>query len=745
MTNNHPPTDPDAETIGMPSDDSGKGSMPEPSKIPAMGMPSEIGRYKILGIIGSGGMGHVYEAMQEAPRRRVALKVIKGGAASEMALRRFEFETQILAKLHHPNIAQIYEAGIWKSPEGEVPFFAMEYIPGRRGIIEYAQKRDLSTRDRLKLFTMVCEAVHHGHQKGVIHRDLKPDNILVDTNGNPKIIDFGVARATDADLAVTTMQTTMGQLIGTLQYMSPEQCDADPDRIDTRSDVYALGVVLFQLLSGKLPYDLRRQAIHEAVRVIKEQRPDSMSTISGTLRGDVDTIAQKAMEKDRNRRYQSAAELANDIGHFLNSEPIEARPLSISYQLRLFTKKYKRTCAAVFALIITMMEANRQKLIAVEQRDLAEDRATEIFDMTTEFVSKFYDGVKKLNAAMDVRQGVLNSGLEHLAKLELSSGVTPKTRAATAYVHGRLGDVFISTQGSYLGDPEKAMYHLNITLSLYEALLAEGHDKHLFDVVRTHSRISKVYIVTDQFPKAFDRLKLAIGLVDKLVEQQPNENRNSILQSHVYMGLGDMYYRQEKLQESRVIYGELLEKRRSLTKQQPNNVMTLRNLGNILQRVAMVLVEEGDLEEGLEKYREANKIYLHLAELEPENDRATQKDVGWSHYFVGKTLVSLRRYPEGFEELSTGFNLILTRCTESPDVEDARKNLLKYLNSLVDFRLDANQQKEAIGDCKQALLALQPIKEQFPDNYALASLYQKIQLRLKDFQKEIAENQVKAQ
>ena len=135
MTNNHPPTDPDAETIGMPSDDSGKGSMPEPSKIPAMGMPSEIGRYKILGIIGSGGMGHVYEAMQEAPRRRVALKVIKGGAASEMALRRFEFETQILAKLHHPNIAQIYEAGIWKSPDGEVPFFAMEYIPGRRGII----------------------------------------------------------------------------------------------------------------------------------------------------------------------------------------------------------------------------------------------------------------------------------------------------------------------------------------------------------------------------------------------------------------------------------------------------------------------------------------------------------------------------------------------------------------------------------------------------------------------------------
>ena len=352
MTKSDFPTDPNAETIGLPSDDSGKGSVPEPGKFVTAGMPSEIGRYKILGIIASGGMGVVYEAMQEAPRRRVALKIIKAGAASEMALHRFQFEAQTLAKLSHPNIAQIFEAGTWESENGEVPFFAMEYIPGAQGIVEYAQKRDLSVRDRLELFGKICDAVHHGHQKGVIHRDLKPDNILVDNQGEPKIIDFGVARATDADLAVTTMQTTMGQLIGTLQYMSPEQCDADPDRIDTRSDVYALGVILFQLLSGKLPYDLRRQAIHEAVRIIKEQRPDSLGTISTMLKGDIDTIALKAMEKDRDRRYQSAAELANDIHHFLNNEPIIARPLSIGYQVRLFTKKYKRTCAAVMMLVL---------------------------------------------------------------------------------------------------------------------------------------------------------------------------------------------------------------------------------------------------------------------------------------------------------------------------------------------------------------------------------------------------------
>ena len=377
MTNDFP-TDPNAETIGLPSEDSDKGSMPEPGKFVTSGIPSEIGRYKILGVIGQGGMGTVYEAMQEAPRRRVALKIIKAGAASEMAMHRFQFEGQTLAKLSHPNIAQIYEAGTWEHEGQEVPFFAMEYIPGAKGIVNYVQKRKLSTKERLVLYEKVCDAVHHAHQKGVIHRDLKPDNILVDSKGNPKIIDFGVARATDADLAVTTMQTTMGQLIGTLQYMSPEQCDANPEMIDTRSDVYALGVILFQLLSDKLPYDLRKRAIHEAVRVIKEERPLSMRTINTTLKGDIDTITMKALEKDRKQRYQSAAELGQDVHRFLNSEPILARPLSISYQLRLFSKKYKRTCAAVILLAVSivlgiigtswgMIEANTQRAL-VEQR-----------------------------------------------------------------------------------------------------------------------------------------------------------------------------------------------------------------------------------------------------------------------------------------------------------------------------------------------------------------------------------------
>ncbi|UCC32254.1 MAG: serine/threonine protein kinase, partial [Phycisphaerales bacterium] len=221
---------------GRPTGDAGTG----PSVAP--GLPQHIGQFHVKDVIASGGMGTVYRAMQKQPRRTVAVKVMRQGIASRSALRRFEYESQLLARLRHPGIAQVYEAGTHDDPAAPgspVPFFAMEYIPNAKPITQYAQEKKLGTRERMELFAQVCDAIHHGHQKGIIHRDLKPSNILVDAQGQVKIIDFGVARSTDSDLAVTTLQTDIGQLIGTLQYMSPEQCEADPHNIDTRSDVYA--------------------------------------------------------------------------------------------------------------------------------------------------------------------------------------------------------------------------------------------------------------------------------------------------------------------------------------------------------------------------------------------------------------------------------------------------------------------------------------------------------------------------
>jgi serine/threonine protein kinase/Tfp pilus assembly protein PilF len=315
-------------------------------------LPPAIGRYRILRLLGEGGMGTVYEAEQEHPRRRVALKVIKPGLARAELLRRFGQESQALGRLQHPGIAQIYEAGTADTGFGPQPYLAMEFIRGE-SLLEYAKAHELNTRQRLELMAKVCEAVHHAHQRGIIHRDLKPGNTLVDESGQPKVLDFGVARVTDSD-ALATRQTDIGCLVGTLAYMSPEQVLADPLDLDTRSDVYALGVMLYELLVGKLPYTLSRN-LPEALQTIRKEDPARLSSVSRNYRGDIETIVAKALEKDKARRYASAAGLAGDIRRYLEDEPIIARPPTATYQLQKFARRHKAVVAGVAAVFVVLV------------------------------------------------------------------------------------------------------------------------------------------------------------------------------------------------------------------------------------------------------------------------------------------------------------------------------------------------------------------------------------------------------
>ncbi len=355
------------------------GSYLEPlpgGRFPALGAstaaaPSTIGRYRIHQLIGEGAMGVVYAAEQDQPRRMVALKVMKPGLAGPELLRRFEQEFHALGRLHHPGIAQIYEAGAAQTASGPQPYFAMEFIHGEP-LTSYAQSRQLDTRQRLQLILKICDAVHHAHQRGIIHRDLKPGNILVDDNSQPKILDFGVARVANAEVDATR-QTDVGRLVGTLAYMSPEQVLADPMELDTRSDVYALGVIFFELLAGRLPYRVSRQ-LHEAVRTIREEEPPKLGSFNSTYHGDIETIVAKALEKEKARRYSSAAELAADVQRYLDDEPIVARRASKAYHLRKFARRHKAlvgATAAIFAVLIAGVIASTWEATRARQAEQA--------------------------------------------------------------------------------------------------------------------------------------------------------------------------------------------------------------------------------------------------------------------------------------------------------------------------------------------------------------------------------------
>lgn len=475
--------------------------------------PERVGHYTIIREIGHGGMGTVYEAEQENPRRKVALKMLRGGLATRESLRRFELEIRLLARLQHPGIGQIYEAGTTSIGNDSVPYFAMEYVRGEP-LHLYAGRQTLPVEDRLRLVAYICDAVQYAHQNGVLHRDLKPANILVDAQGKPKVLDFGVGRLLTEDDQPLTIQTAQGEIVGTLPYMSPEQVGGRSMQLDTRSDVYALGVILYELLGERLPNPTSGLSIAEAARAIQQEDAPRLGLIRAEFRGDVETIVAKALEKEPDRRYRSAAELADDIRRHLQHQPVEARPRSASYQLRVFARRNRGLVVGAtiaFAALLVGLVVSLALLYDTERaRVEAEQRHRE-----ARAINDFLN--KDILSAADPEVFPQSDEITVREVLDRAAGS----------IAGRFGDEpmveasirrTIGVTYRKLGHLDLAVHHLERALELQRPL-GDDHE----DTIALFSELGWAYVLRRDDDKAgtvledaFERAERVLGHLDEL-------------------------------------------------------------------------------------------------------------------------------------------------------------------------------------------------------------------------------------
>jgi eukaryotic-like serine/threonine-protein kinase len=473
--------------------DSVAGMLERPLNLPLPGEVNlrHIGSYRLLQKLGEGGMGQVWLAEQSAPlQRHVALKLIRWGTYDDSLIHRFQAERQSLAVMDHPTIAKVFEAGA--TPEGQ-PYFVMEYVPGV-SITDYCDQKKLRVRDRLELFIKICEGVQHAHQKAIIHRDLKPANILVvevDGKPSPRIIDFGLARAMGKQ--TNSMHTKVGSFVGTPGYMSPEQCDPTAKDIDTRTDVYSLGVVLYVLLTGSLPFDTQHwkdKPFDEVLRRLREEDPLRPSTkVSGDrqtssltadargtepkqlvnqLRGDLDWITMKAVEKDRTRRYGTPSDLASDIARFLKNEPVTARPAGVSYRIQKYIRRHRYSVAGagVFvALLISFAVMQNIQLRKIRRERDREDRIAEFMIS----IFKVSDPENRVGGKVTAQELLDNAAKD----IDTSLSKDPEFQSRMLSVMGRsymklglypeaqsLFERGIKLSGSVLGQEDRATLHM---------------------------------------------------------------------------------------------------------------------------------------------------------------------------------------------------------------------------------------------------------------------------------------------
>jgi serine/threonine protein kinase len=618
------------------------------SDTPDEAISQTLGRYKLLEAIGEGGCGVVYVAEQTEPvRRRVALKVIKLGMDTKEVIARFEAERQALALMDHPNIAKVFDAG---ATDAGRPYFVMELVRGVR-ITQFCDERHLSVRERLDLFIKVCQAIQHAHQKGIIHRDIKPSNILVtmhdpDGSGVPKVIDFGIAKATEGRLTEATVYTQVDQFIGTPAYMSPEQVEMGGRDMDTRSDIYSLGVLLYELLTGVTPFDaflLTASGLDTMRRTIREMEPVRPSTRFATLKeeestvtakrrsadkaklthqlqGDLDWIIMKCLEKDRSRRYETANGVAMDLERHLNNEPVVARPPSTLYRLEKSFRRNKLVFTAVAAValalmlgvIISIWQAAKARQAAREARQ-QQARADDVATVLKNMLETVGPSVARGRDTTLLREILTNT----VTRLDTEFTNRPQVEADLRFI---IGKTYLD-----LGDYKAAAAMQQRVLELRKKIFGERSDP----VGDALDELAKNLCLRGDLAEA-ERLER-----ESLAVCRENHGANDLKVADRLNNLGIMLYDSGKLRESRDFYREALAIREMHLKP-PNEGLATSHLN-----LSMLLADLEEFTEGERQARIALNAYRELYGESLPNDK-----IGMSLHNQAKHLRGLGRLDE---------------------------------------------------------------------------------------------------
>jgi serine/threonine protein kinase len=706
--------------------------------------------YQILREIHHGGQGIVYQAVQQSTKRRVAIKVLlEGPYASQASRRRFDREIELVASLKHPSIVAIFDSGLTSDHR---QYYVMDYVSGYR-LQEHVSAKRPPLKESLDLFARIAEAVSFAHQKGVIHRDIKPWNIVVDAEGNPKILDFGLAKAVAGSVDHAVSMT--GQVLGTLPYMSPEQTRGKTEEVDVRTDVYALGVVLYEMLTGTYPYPVVGEMVdvlHHITRTDPKPPNRAWTADIGVLadrsgRGgcpidqEVETIVLKALAKDRERRYQSAGELARDVRHYLAGEPIDAKRDSGWYVLRKTMRKHRLAIgvATAFVILVTgstiallFMYGNVNRLweharaeaqIAQEQRDkaiaaeaLARERFDDLRGLAHAFIFDIHDKIENLPGATPARQLLVTTALTYLDGLQRSAGKEPALLRELGVAYLTMGDIQGGAGGAHLGDIDGALASYKRAQSLYDdAARASGADS-LVDrrnAVIAMNRIADAYSVKGNIQLATETYREALKRSEELLKDRPDDIQARRDVSFAYGRLGEALSQQAHPELAFPYLEKALEQARAIVATDEGRRKYPFDVPVGLSKLAYLHSRLGRDEEALGYFKEILSVCEAQAAADPDNIRTT-RGIAVAYDGIARTLKNLGRMDEALDYMRK--SLALSEELAKADEVDAQALRDVYVGAaaLAVVESEMERHEEAELDFRKAIDIARRLHRQDP-------------------------------